>query len=200
MTAAKGLAASPFTKLLLDLGPLLGFFLVYTTTKNVFLATGLFMAFTLVAMVASRLTSGRVSPMLWFSGAMVLVLGGATIILHDETFIKVKPTLYYAIVSSILFFGLWSGRPTLKLVLGAAYPGLNERGWRLLTRNWALFFIVLGVANEIVWRHSTTDFWLGYKLWGSLPATILFALANVPMLIRHGLNDTAAEPDAPPQG
>jgi intracellular septation protein len=176
------------TRLLLDLGPLLVFLVSYWTTKQMFLATGLFMAATVVSIVVSRLKVGHVSPLLWFSGAMVLVLGGLTIWLHNETFIKVKPTIYYLMVAGILFFGLLTKRPTLKLVLGSAYPGLSERGWAVLSCNWALFFLAMAVANEIVWRHTTTDFWLSYKLWGAMPATFLFALANVPMLMKHGMN------------
>lgn len=191
------------TRLLLDLGPLLAFLIAYWTTKEMFLSTGIFMAATVAAIIGSRLTAGRVSPLLWFSGVMVVVLGGLTIWLHDETFIKLKPTIYYLMVAGILAFGLWTGRPTLKLVLGTAYPGLSERGWTLLSRNWALFFVAMAVANEAVWRSTTTDFWLGYKLWGAMPATLLFALANIPMLMRHGLNAEAEAkegPPLPPQG
>jgi intracellular septation protein len=131
----------------------------------------------------------------------VLGFGGLTIWLHDDTFIKIKPTIYYAMVSAILMFGLATGRPTLKLVLGSAYPGLSERGWTLLSRNWAGFFLVMAIANEAVWRSTTTDFWLGYKLWGALPATLLFAAANIPMLLKHGLSNEAAEATKlPPQG
>lgn len=191
------------TRLLLDLGPLLAFLIAYWTTKEMFLSTGIFMAATVAAIIGSRLTAGRVSPLLWFSGVMVVVLGGLTIWLHDETFIKLKPTIYYLMVAGILAFGLWTGRPTLKLVLGTAYPGLSERGWTLLSRNWALFFVAMAAANEAVWRTTTTDFWLGYKLWGAMPATLLFALANIPMLMRHGLNAEAEAkegPPLPPQG
>ena len=126
---------------------------------------------------------------------MVVVLGGLTIWLHNETFIKIKPTIYYALVAGLLAFGLATGRHLLKMVLGTAYPGLDEEGWRKLTRNWAIFFAVMAVVNEAVWRNSTTDFWIGFKLWGAIPATFLFAAANVPMLLRHGL---AAEEDAKP--
>jgi len=190
------------TRLLLDLGPLLVFFVAYWLTgKNIILATGLFMAATVAAMIFSRIKAGRISPMLWFSGVMVLGFGGLTIWLHDDTFIKIKPTIYYAMVAAILLFGLVTKRPTLKLVLGAAYPGLSERGWALLSRNWALFFVVMAAANEMVWRSTSTDFWLGYKLWGALPATLLFAAANIPMLMKHGLGKEAAEtPPVPPQG
>ena len=182
------------TKLLLDLGPLLVFFASYWLThKNIILATGLFMAATVVAMIVSRVTAGRVSPMLWFSGVMVLGFGGLTIWLHDDTFIKIKPTIYYVMVSAILFFGLFTRRPTLKVVLGGAYPGLSERGWTMLSRNWAFFFLAMAAANEAVWRTTTTDFWLGYKLWGALPATLIFAAANIPMLMKHGLGNAAAE-------
>ena len=192
---------SPGLRLALDLGPLLIFFAAfYFTGKNVFLATGLFMAATAFAMIVSVMKTGKVSAMLLFSGVMVLGFGGLTIWLHDESFIKVKPTLYYLMVAGILFFGLWTRKPTLKLVLGHAYPGLSERGWTLLSRNWAIFFLVLAASNELIWRTMSTEFWLGYKLWGALPATILFALANLPMLNRHGLNLDKTDVDMPPQG
>ncbi len=190
-------------RLLLDLGPLLIFLVTYWATKDMFLSTGIFMAATVVTIIVSKLTAGHVSPLLWFSGFMVVVLGGLTIWLHDETFIKIKPTIYYMMVAGILAFGLYTGRPTLKLVLGAAYPGLTERGWALLSRNWALFFVAMAVANEAVWRTTSTDFWLGYKLWGAMPATLLFALANIPMLMRHGMSaevEKSEGPPLPPQG
>ena len=190
-------------RLALDLGPLIIFFTAYYFTgKNVFVATAIFMAATAVAMMVSAWKTGKVSAMLLFSSVMVIGLGGLTLWLHDETFIKMKPTLYYLIVAAILLFGLWTRRPTLKLVFGNAFPGLSERGWHLLTRNWALFFLVLAASNELVWRTVSTSFWLGYKLWGALPATILFAMANIPMLLRHGLNAEEAriEDELPPQG
>jgi intracellular septation protein len=131
---------------------------------------------------------------------MVVVLGGITIWLHDETFIKIKPTIYYAIVAALLLFGMYTGRNLLKMVLGSAYPGLSERGWMLLTRNWAGFFIAMAILNEAVWRTTSTDFWVGFKLWFFLPATFLFAIANVPMLMRNGLDmrDAQEEPPIPP--
>ena len=186
-------ASLPF-RLALDLGPLAIYFAAFALSgHDIFLATGLFMATTLVAMLVSLVRFGRVSAIQCFSAVMVLVLGGLTIWLHQDWIIKVKPTIYYVTVSTILFYGLASGKPTLQLVLGQAYPGLTARGWWLLTRNWACFFLVLAFANELVWRTTSTSFWLGYKLWGSLPATMAFALANVPMLMRHGLAADAAE-------
>jgi intracellular septation protein len=193
---------NPFVKLGLDIGPLIVFFIVNLAWSGpaiakVIAATVAFMVATGVAFVWAKLRHGTVSTMLLVSGVMVLVFGGLTIWLHSETFIKIKPTVYYVTVSAILFYGLIAKRPTLELVLGQAYPGLTQRGWTLLTRNWAIFFVVLGIANELVWRNSSTSFWIGYKLWGSLPATLLFALANVPMLMKHGLNAETAKADPP---
>ena len=198
-TAPVKAEAGPAMRLALDLGPLAIYFLAYSLTgKNIFVATGIFMAATLVAMLYSLARYRHVSPIQWFSAIMVLLLGGLTIWLHKEWIIKIKPTIYYLTVFGVLAFGLRTGRPTLKLVLGSAYPGLTERGWTLLTRNWALFFLAMAVANEAVWRSTTTDFWLGYKLWGAMPATFVFALANIPMLLKHGMTAEAEAKDGPP--
>ena len=184
-------------RLALDLGPLLLFFAA-NAKFGIFAATALFMAAIVSAMIASYVLVRHISAIQLFSAFMVLVMGGLTIWLHDATFIKLKPTIYYTLVAGMLGFALVTGRPLLKNVLGGAYPGLEPEGWRKLTRNWALFFAVMAITNEAVWRNSSTDFWIGYKLWGAIPATLLFALANVPMLMRHGLNRdeavTVAEP------
>jgi len=190
------------SKLLIDLGPLLVFFVanylapVDPLTK-IFVATGAFMVAMVAAMIYSAIRFRHISPLLWFSGVMVVVLGGLTLWLHNETFIKIKPTLYYLLVSGLLGFGLWSGRPLLRSVLGSAYPGLNGEGWRKLTRNWALFFLFMALLNEGVWRNSSTDFWVAFKLWAAIPLTFLFAALNVPMLLKHGLAAEAAEPAEP---
>ncbi len=176
---------------LVDLGPLAVFLLCYWLT-NVWIATGAFMLATLSALIWSKLRHGRVSALLMFSGVMVLLFGGLTIWLHDETFIKMKPTLYYAMVSGILFFGTMTKRPTLERVMAHAYPELSPQGWHLLTRNFAWFFAGMAILNEIVWRNSSTGFWLGYKLWGALPLTLIFGAMNIPMILRHS---TPAETD-----
>ena len=200
-------ALGPGWRIGLDFGPLLLFFIANFAApvphdQRIYVATGVFMAATIVAMALSRLKAGAISPMLWVSGALVVVFGGLTLWLHNDTFIKVKPTIYYAMVAVLLFAGVIRRKPTLKLVFGAAYPGLNERGWHLISRNWAWFFTAMAVANELVWRNFTTGEWIAYKLWAVLPATILFAIANVPMLLKHGLGETAAEAveESPPTG
>lgn len=189
-------------KLLIDLGPLLVFFVAnflapVPDIMKIFVATGAFMVAMVVAMIFSALRYGRISPLLWFSGVMVVVLGGLTIWLHDRTFIQMKPTLYYALVAGLLAFGLATGRPLLQQVLGSTYPGLDQDGWRKLTRNWAIFFACMAVLNEAVWRNTSWNFWLGFKLWGALPLTFLFAAANIPMLIKHGLMREDAVPVEP---
>jgi intracellular septation protein len=189
-------------RLLIDLGPLLIFFLAnffapVPSVAKIFVATGAFMIAMVAAMIFSAIRYHRISPLLWFSGIMVVILGGLTIWLHNESFIKMKPTLYYALVAALLFFGLATDRPLLQRVLGSTYPGLSEEGWKKLTRNWAIFFACMAALNEAVWRNTTTDFWVGFKLWGALPLTFLFAAANIPMLMRHGLMKEDAQPVEP---
>lgn len=203
-TPAKAPPRSPGAagRLLLDLGPLLVFFLVnffapVPEMSRIFVATGAFMVAMLAAMAVSQLRYRFVSPLLWFSALMVVVLGGLTLWLHDETFIKIKPTIYYAVVAALLVFGMVTGRNLLKAVLGTAYPGLSDRGWHLLTRNWAGYFIVMAILNELVWRTQTTNFWVSFKLWFFLPATFVFAALNIPMLMRHGLTLEEAEEEQP---
>jgi len=189
-------------RLLIDLGPLLVFFLAnffapVPSVMKIFVATGAFIVALVAAMLFSAIRYRRISPLLWFSGLMVVILGGLTIWLHNEMFIKMKPTVYYVLVSALLWFGLATDRPLLQRVLGSTYPGLDEDGWRKLTRNWALFFAFMACLNEAVWRNSTTDFWVGFKLWGAIPLTFLFAAANIPMLIKHGLMREDAAPAEP---
>ncbi len=186
-------AKGPPPNLLVDLGPLAVFLLTYWLI-NVWVATGAFMVATLAALIWSKLRHGSISVLLMFSGVMVLFFGAMTIWLHDETFIKMKPTLYYAMVAGILFFGTLTKKPTLEKVMAHAYPELSQAGWHKLTRNFAWFLVVMAILNEIVWRHSSTGFWLGYKLWGAMPLTLLFGAANIPMILRH-----SATPETGPQ-
>jgi len=194
----------------IDIGPLAVFFLVNSLAggpaiAKLLAATAAFMAASAVAMLVSRWKAGHISPMLWISGTLVLVFGGLTLWFHDGTFIKMKPTFVYAMFAAILGFGLATRRPLLQQLLDAAYPGVDEAGWRKLTINWTIFFVAMAVLNEYVWRSTApnpTDdpsFWAGFKLWGAIPLTLVFAAANIPMLMRHGLRATDAPP-LPPEG
>jgi intracellular septation protein len=193
---------SPGLRMAVDFGPLAVFFLVNTLADGpklmkVMMATTAFMVATAFAMVVSRVKAGRISPMLWISGALVLFFGGLTLWFRDDTFIKMKPTIVYLMFAAVLGFGLATGRPLLKLLLESAYPGLTELGWRKLTINWTAFFLFMAALNEAVWRTQSWDFWVGFKLWGAVPLTLLFAILNIPMLLKHGLSDKRDAPLPP---
>lgn len=191
--------------LALDFGPLLAFFLAYKFA-GVIMGTAIFMAAIVIAVVVSKVKLGKVSPMLWLSALLVLFFGSLTIIFRDPSFIQKKPTFIYGFFALMLFGGLMRGKPLLKYLLQAAYDGLSEEGWRKLSRNWAFFFIFMAVANEIMRLNLTFDTWLAVKVWGVTIISVVFAAANIPMLMRHGLtlgdkleSDEIGE-TTPPQG
>ena len=202
--------------LALDFGPLLVFFLSYKGAGWIWgpgnpitamtLSTAAFMAAIVIAVIISKIKLGRVSPMLWLSAMLVLFFGGLTIYFQDQSFIQIKPTIIYSFFALMLFGGLLRGKALLKYLLQAAYDGLTDEGWRKLSRNWGFFFVAMAVANEVM-RHSMTfDAWLSVKVWGVTVVSLLFALANIPMLTRHGLtlgNNVDSEEigeTTPPQG
>lgn len=202
---------SPVMRMLIDFGPLVVFFAVNNfapgaAIERILAATIAFMLAIGAAMALSWWKTRHISPMLWISGVLVLVFGSLTLYFHDGTFIKMKPTLVYVTFAVVLAYGLWTRRPLLKMLLETAYPGLNERGWRQLTINWTIFFVFMAVLNEAVWRitapnpDSDLSFWAGFKLWGAIPLTILFAAANIPMLLKNGLQATPEEAPMPPEG
>ena len=139
--------------------------------------------------------------MLWIAGAVVLVFGSLTLYFRDQTFIQIKPTLVYAMFAVILGYGLLTRKPLLQMLLETAYPGLSERGWRLLTINWTAFFAAMAVANEIARRMLEWDSWVTFKTWVVIPATFIFAACNIPMLLKHGLQlDKPEDVPVPPEG
>ncbi len=195
---------SPGLRMAVDFGPLAIFFIVNSLADGpkllkVMMATSAFMVAIAISMIVSRVKAGRISPMLWISGGLVFVFGGLTLWFRDETFIKMKPTIVYAMFAIILAYGAAVGKPLLKLLLETAYPGLNETGWRKLTINWIGFFTFMALLNEAVWRTQSWDFWVGFKLWGAVPLTLIFAIINIPMLMKHGLSDGKEAP-LPPEG
>ena len=199
---------SPLGRMAIDFGPIVAFFATnsllpadWASLRRVMAATAVFMVATVAAMIYSRLKAGKISPMLFMSGALVLVFGGLTLWFHNDTFIKVKPTIVYSMFAAVLAFGLATGRPLLRMLLESAYPGLTPEGWRKLTINWTGFFVVMAILNEIVWRNSSFNFWLGFKVWGAIPLTLLFAMVNIPMLLKNGMTDPGKKaPPLPPEG
>lgn len=192
--------------LALDFGPLLVFFLAYKFW-GVIIGTGAFMAAITVAVILSKVKLGKVSPMLWLSAILVVFFGGLTIYFRDERFIQIKPTIIYSFFALMLFGGLMRGKYLLKYLLQAAYSGLSEEGWRKLSLSWAIFFVAMAVANEVMRATLSFDTWLAIKVWGVTIVSFLFAAANIPMLMKHGLvldsgesKEEAAARGDPPQG
>jgi intracellular septation protein len=173
--------------LALDFGPLLAFFVAFKIYGPM-LGTAVFMVAIALAVIVSKLKLGKVSPMLWLSALLVLFFGGLTLYFHDQKFIQIKPTIIYSFFALMLFAGLLRGKSLLKYLLQAAYDGLSEEGWRKLSRNWALFFVFMAIANEGMRASLSFDSWLAVKVWGVTIVSVVFAAANVPMLMRHGLN------------
>jgi intracellular septation protein len=179
---------NPFVKLALDIGPLVLFFVV-NGKAGIFAATGTFMVAVVIALAVSYVLIRRFPLMTVVSAIIVMVFGGLTIFLHDETFIKLKPTLIYLLFAGVLAGGLLLKKPLLSMVFDSVFH-LTEEGWRKLTIRWAAFFLVMAVLNEIVWRTQTTDFWVSFKLFGFMPLTFLFALAQFPLMKKHDASGT----------
>ena len=170
-------------KLLLELGPLL-IYLAVNSQAGLYWGTGCFMVATITSLIASWTLHGRIPVMPLMSGILVMVFGGLTLWLHEESFIKIKPTVLNALFAGILFSGLAMGRSWLKYLFADAFK-LTEAGWRTLTFRWACFFVVLALLNELVWRNSSTEFWLSFKLFGILPLTVIFAVSQISLLKKH---------------
>jgi intracellular septation protein len=174
---------NPILKLALDLGPLLLFFFV-NARWGIYAATGAFMAATIASLIVTYVLIRRIAVMPLVSAIVVMVFGGLTIYLQDETFIKIKPTIIYSLFAVLLLGGLVFGRSLIELVLDSMFK-LDVEGWRKLTLRWGLFFLVMAVVNEIVWRSVSTDAWVAFKTFGFLPLTVVFALAQTPLMMRH---------------
>jgi intracellular septation protein len=170
-------------KLLLELGPLVVFFFM-NAQAGIYWGTGCFVVATLAALLASKLLHGRIPIMPLVSGFFVIIFGTLTLWLHDDLFIKMKPTIVNSLFALTLFGGLLAGKSWLKHLFGDAFR-LTEEGWRILTFRWACFFVVLAVLNEVVWRNSTTEFWISFKLLGIMPLTMFFAVAQITLLKKH---------------
>lgn len=174
---------NPLFQLSIEFLPLAAFFIA-NRFLGIFGATAVFVAATFLAVAACWLLLRRLSPVLLFNAALVTVFGGLTLVLHDAVFIKVKPTVDYAMFAGVLAFGLLTNRLFLRSALGMAFPDLAERAWRILTRNWTVFFAMMALANELVWRNVPTDTWVAYRVWVPTTATLVCALLHIPYLVR----------------
>jgi len=193
---------NPVLKMALELGPLLIFFfgnlrgewLAKTFPEltaiggPLLIATALFMVATVISLIISKIIFKHLPVMPFVSGIVVLVFGGLSIWLQDETFIKMKPTIVNTLFGVVLLGGLAFGTSLLGYVFNAAFQ-LDAEGWRKLTLRWGIFFLFLAVLNEVVWRNFSDDVWVSFKVWGTMPITILFTLAQMPLIMKHSLED-----------
>jgi intracellular septation protein len=194
---------NPLLKLALDMGPLLLFFVANSRPAlfmpfvapllpaaasgekaGIFVATAVFMVAILVALVVSYVLTRHLPVMAMVTAVVVVVFGGLTLVLHDDTFIKVKPTIIYVLFGGILLGGLFFNKSLLAVVFDSVFD-LTEEGWRRLTLRWAIFFLALAVLNEIVWRTQTTDVWVNFKVFGVVPLTFVFAAFQYPLLQKY---------------
>lgn len=200
-------SATSWINLLVDFGPLLVFFLAYRyfapsddSGVGIVLAisksTLAFMVATLAALVISKWRLGKVSPMVWLSAVLILGFGGLTVVLNDPFWIQVKPTAIYLMFATVLFAGLMRGKAMLKYLLQSAFEGLTDEGWLKLSRNWALFFVLLAVLNEVLRHTLSFGTWLDVKVWGFTILSFLFTFSQIPMIMRNGMGDEAAKEEA----
>lgn len=186
----------------IDFGPLLVFFLTYkftsggegafAATTGAIKATLAFMVAIVIAMAVSKWKLGKISPMLWMSGLLVVGFGALTVWFHDERFIVMKPTIIYGAFAALLLGGWALGRPMLKYLLQSALEGVTEKGWLLLSRNWGLFFAALGIANHAMYemiaaQRMSFDTWLTIKVWGVTALSFVFTLTQLPVMLKNGL-------------
>jgi intracellular septation protein len=184
----------PAIKLALELGPLALFF-VTNYKFGIFPATGVLMVSVLAALAVSYYLTRRLPVMPVVTAVAVTIFGALTFLLHDEIFIKLKPTIVNSLFGVTLLGALAFGKPLLPVVLDSVMH-LSEEGWRKLTLRWGIFFFVLAALNEIVWRTQTTDFWAGFKAFGIMPLTVLFALSQVPLIMRYEVKPSEEKTEA----
>src|ERR1700742_276593 len=203
MPAAAQKQLNPWLKLALEMGPLILFFFanarpalftpfigpllpaaVSGEKAGIFVATAVFMVAILLALAVSYALTRHLPVMAMVTAIVVLVFGSLTLVLHDDTFIKMKPTIIYVLFGGILLGGLWFNKPLLAVVFDSVFD-LTEEGWRKLTLRWALFFLALAVLNEIIWRTQTTDFWVSFKVFGVVPLTFIFGALQYPLIMKY---------------
>jgi intracellular septation protein len=193
---------NPVLKLALELGPLIVFFFANARGEwlmekvpalaslggPIFVATALFMIATAIALVVSWFVMRSLPIMPLVSGAVVFVFGALTLFLHNDIFIKMKPTIVNTLFAAVLLGGLVFGKSLLGYVFDSAFH-LDAEGWKKLTFRWGLFFLFLALVNEVIWRSFSTDTWVAFKVWGIMPITLIFTFSQMPLIMRHSLDE-----------
>ncbi|WP_375636417.1 MULTISPECIES: septation protein A [unclassified Bartonella] len=198
MNNNKKISLSPTLKFLLEMGPLVAFFFAnykgewliknigffQNFSKPIFPATAIFMVAIIISLSLSWILARQIPIMPLISGIFVLVFGFLTLWLHNETFIKMKPTIINSLFAFVLFGGMFFKKPLLRYALDSTLK-LDDLGWQKLTYRWAFFFIFLAILNEIIWRNFSDNFWTSFKVFGVMPITVLFMLTQMPIIIKH---------------
>ena len=203
---------NPGLKLALDLGPLLLFFfansrpdlfapvlarflppgLLSGEHAGLFAATAVFIPAVVVALGVGFVLTRHLPLMPLVTAIIVAVFGGLTLALQSEIFIKLKPTIVYFLFGAVLLGGLAFGKSLLGVVFDSVFH-LTDEGWRKLTLRWALFFLLLAILNEIVWRTQSTDVWVSFKVFGVVPLTFLFGALQYPLLTKYAAPEKVSE-------
>ena len=215
---------SPLLKIVLEVGPVAVFFLAFQFGSRLlalpelhdslaavtgarvlagqagplFVATAAFMVVITLSLCASWALTRTLPRMAVLTGIVVVVFGGLTLVLRDDQFIKMKPTIVNGLFALILGIGLLQRRSYLKYLLSEAMP-ITDAAWMIFTRRWAVFFIFLAVLNEAIWRTQSTEFWVAFKTFGNLPLTFAFMLSQWPFLARHMIEEEQEAPDSGPE-
>ncbi|WP_273753966.1 septation protein A [Bartonella sp. MM73XJBT.G] len=189
---------TPTFKFLLEMGPLVAFFFAnykgewlirnieffQNFSKPIFPATAIFMVAIIISLSLSWILARQIPIMPLISGIFVLVFGFLTLWLHNETFIKMKPTIINSLFAVILFGGMFFKKPLLRYALDSTLT-LDNLGWHKLTYRWAFFFVFLALLNEIIWRNFSDNFWTSFKVFGVMPITVIFMLTQMPLILKH---------------
>ena len=195
----------PLVKLLLEVGPIAVFFLAYRMApvpeglgtserqlEQILFSTKVFVPTILAALAASYALTRRLPKMAVITAVVVTIFGGLTLLLRDDTFVKMKPTILYALFAGILGFGLMRGQSYLKYLMDELIP-MREEGWMKFTHRFIAFYVLLAVVNEVVWRTWGTDAWVNFRTFVLPAANFLFIMAQVPLFQRYALFDGAGK-------
>ena len=186
------------SQILVDLGPVIVFMLTYNLAhrfvaagQEIFVATGVFVVATLIAVGYAWFAQKRLPPMLIVTAVIVCLFGGLTLALHNSLFIKIKPTIINLLYAGVILGGLAVRQNVWKMLFQGAFPALPDKVWTAFALRWGVFFIFLAGLNEFIWRNFSEAFWANFKVLGVMPLTFLFMLANMPLLMKHMPKDDA---------
>ena len=178
-----------FVKFVTDFGPLVVFFFFYyNSDKNLKIAIPPFIIATLIALIIVWILEKKIPMVPLIGGILISLFGGLTIYFDNPIFIYIKPTIINILFGLALLFGKYfTKEPVLKKIMGKSIL-LTDKGWELLGNRWMLFFFGLAIANEIVWRTQSEEFWVNFKVWGLLPITFIFTAFQISLINRHKID------------